>query len=168
MPNQDEHAEYSLKMYGVEARDIHEWLDAPVTLKGPSHRAYARHDPDIIHHLPKNFITKYGSDLAQNIVIDHLVRDSRSSEWRPQMVREEREKREIRRHRETSRSAFWIAFFIVMIPVTYGCYLLASTSLIISAGVFIFFLICFAIIWAITKSAFRELMDWAENEKKED
>jgi len=61
-----------MEYYGVDGKIIHDWMDKPVLLTGPHHRAH-RHDINI--ELPKKFIDKYGEELARNILVDHLILD---------------------------------------------------------------------------------------------
>lgn len=72
MPNLREHCKHSESLYGVDGRDLHQWIDAPVLIEGPKHRKY-RHAPDI--EIPKKFIDEYGSEMARNILIDHIILD---------------------------------------------------------------------------------------------
>lgn len=71
--NLKEHCKSTKKIYGVEGQDIHEWMDAPVKIIGPTHRKY-RHTHDV--ELPLSILTKYPSkQLARDIVIQHLLDD---------------------------------------------------------------------------------------------
>ncbi|MFB0545113.1 MAG: helix-turn-helix domain-containing protein [Asgard group archaeon] len=47
MPNLEEHSKRTPKRYGVEGRDIHEWLDEPSRKYGGAHRQF-RHDTKTI------------------------------------------------------------------------------------------------------------------------
>jgi len=73
MPSHDEHCRYTFERYGVTGEEIHEWMDEPVKLYGPTHRK-ARHDPN--QKLPQYLIQIYGESLAKNIMIDHILQDA--------------------------------------------------------------------------------------------
>jgi len=69
--NLEEHCSHSLTRYGVEGRDVHQWMDEPVKIYGFQHRKL-RH---LIDKPPQFAIDKYGLILAQNIILDHLIAD---------------------------------------------------------------------------------------------
>lgn len=73
MPNVEEHCKSTLKRYGVEGRDIHQWLDEPSRKYAGGHREF-RHDTETIRLVGKIFGKKYGS-LAENIALDHIMLD---------------------------------------------------------------------------------------------
>ncbi len=73
MPTNEVHSRHTLRMYGVQASDIHRWMDEPWELHGKSHRQ-TRHTANFI---PKCFIDKYGKKLAQAIMEDHIILDNR-------------------------------------------------------------------------------------------
>lgn len=75
MPNREEHCKHTMERYGVTGEDIHEWMDEPSLLLGPEHRG-ERHDPQ--QSLPQIFVNKYGSELARNIMLDHIFLDAKS------------------------------------------------------------------------------------------
>lgn len=72
MPSFDEHCKFTYDRYGVTGEEIHEWMDEPVKLFGPSHRKI-RHDPN--QKIPQKFIEIYGAELSRNIVLDHILKD---------------------------------------------------------------------------------------------
>ena len=74
MPNLEEHCKGTLKRYGVEGRDIHEWLDKPSRKYGGAHRQF-RHDTETIRLVGGIFGKKYGKSLAENIALDHIMLD---------------------------------------------------------------------------------------------
>ncbi len=71
MPTNKIHSKHSKEFYGVEASDLHKWLDAPVTILGSGHRKY-RHSNSVLDNIPKKFVEKYGYQLCKDIIIDHL------------------------------------------------------------------------------------------------
>lgn len=73
MPNVEEHCKSTLKRYGVEGRDIHQWLDEPSRKYAGGHREF-RHDTETIRLVGKIFGKNYGS-LAGNIALDHIMLD---------------------------------------------------------------------------------------------
>lgn len=75
MPSREEHCQHTLERYGVMGEDIHEWMDEPSLILGPEHRN-ERHDPK--QEIPPIFITKYGEELARNIILDHIFLDVKS------------------------------------------------------------------------------------------
>jgi len=74
MPNLEEHCKHSLKLYDVEGRDIHSWMDEPCRKFAGSHRQF-RHDAETIELVEKLFGKKYGIPVAGNIAIDHIMLD---------------------------------------------------------------------------------------------
>jgi len=74
MPNLEEHCKRTLKRYGVEGRDIHEWLDEPSRKYAGAHRQF-RHDTETIRLVGEIFGKKYGKSLAENIALDHIMLD---------------------------------------------------------------------------------------------
>jgi len=74
MPNLEEHCKRTQKRYGVEGRDIHEWLDTPSRKYGGAHRQF-RHDTETIRLVGEIFGKKYGKSLAENIALDHIMLD---------------------------------------------------------------------------------------------
>ena len=75
MPNNKIHSENTKGLYGVEASDLHRWMDAPVTIVGTKHRKY-RHDTSVLDNIPIKFINKYGKTTCTDIILDHLVLDN--------------------------------------------------------------------------------------------
>lgn len=75
MPSREEHCQHTVERYGVTGEDIHEWMDEPSLILGPQHRN-ERHDPK--QEIPPIFITKYGEELARNIILDHIFLDVKS------------------------------------------------------------------------------------------
>ncbi len=73
MPNVEEHCRSTLKRYGMEGRDIHQWLDEPSRKFAGGHREF-RHDTETIRLVGKIFGQQYGS-LAENIALDHIMLD---------------------------------------------------------------------------------------------
>jgi len=74
MPNLEEHCKRTQKRYGVEGRDIHEWLDTPSRKYGGAHRQF-RHDTETIRLVGEIFGKKYGKSLSENIALDHIMSD---------------------------------------------------------------------------------------------
>lgn len=91
MPNLEEHCEHSLKRYGVDGRDIHQWLDESCRTYAQGHRQF-RHDTETIKFVGKKFGEKYGRQLAENIALDHIMLDHREA-----IQRRNEEKQEIYR-----------------------------------------------------------------------
>jgi len=88
MPSNEEHSEDTFRRYGVRASDLHKWIDEPSELYGASHR-WVRHnirklrsDPN---YIPKEFVEKYGEELARNIMIDHILLDKHITGERPKL-----------------------------------------------------------------------------------
>lgn len=75
MPGREEHCQHTLERYGVRGEDIHGWMDEPSLILGSEHRK-ERHDPT--QETPQIFITKYGRELARNIILDHIFLDVKS------------------------------------------------------------------------------------------
>lgn len=74
MPNLKEHISRTRKRYGVDGKDIHEWIDEPkIIINSIKHRKY-RHNIDM--QIPKFILDKYGEELARNIIIDHILYDT--------------------------------------------------------------------------------------------
>jgi len=71
MPSLEEHCQRTLKKYGVEGREIHEWLDDPARIFGVGHRQF-RHDAETIRLVGEIFGEKYGKSLVENIALDHI------------------------------------------------------------------------------------------------
>jgi len=76
MPDHEEHCLHSEKRYGVRGDDIHRWIDEPSQVAGGSHRDY-RHDLDSLHTAIQMFGDEYGTEMVENIFLDHLRLDSR-------------------------------------------------------------------------------------------
>ena len=76
MPNNEEHAQHSYQRYRVFARDLHSWMDEPSQTHGAGHRRF-RHDAD---HPPSWAVEKYGLELVQNIMLDHIYLDMKAQE----------------------------------------------------------------------------------------
>jgi hypothetical protein len=74
MPNHEEHCQHSLERYGERADEIHSWIDEPSRNWGQGHRQF-RHDTEAVKLAGKIFGKKYGRELAQNIVLDHIMLD---------------------------------------------------------------------------------------------
>jgi len=89
MPSLREHCLLTEQRYGVTGMDIHKWMDEPVKLFGPTHRL-VRHDK--YQELPKQFIEAYGSDLAYNIMLDHLLADEQTPDGLPKQIQRRRRK----------------------------------------------------------------------------
>jgi len=64
------HEEFSLEKYGKKFTELHQWMDEPVKIYGPSHRRY-RHN---IKRTPKEAKELFGED-ADLACIDHIVLD---------------------------------------------------------------------------------------------
>ena len=100
MPSLEEHCGHTLKRYGIEGREIHQWLDEPSRKHTSGHRQF-RHDTETIKLVGKIFGEKYGREMAENIALDHIMLDHkekikrRKEEKRQQIYRgfteEERE-----------------------------------------------------------------------------
>jgi superfamily I DNA and/or RNA helicase len=71
MPSNEEHSKQTLEKLGISASDLHIWMDEPSKWAGYLHRFY-RHDPN---KPPKWAIEKYGSELTEQIMHDHLELD---------------------------------------------------------------------------------------------
>lgn len=86
MPGNLEHSQHSLKAVGVEASDLHEWMDRPWRELGPDHR-FLRHDPS---DPPEWAVRRYGLDTAQRVMEDHVRLDDHDflEEMRGLLVRE--------------------------------------------------------------------------------
>jgi len=74
MPNLEEHCKHSLRLYGVEGREVHSWMDDPCRKFAGSHRQF-RHDTETIEFVKEYFAEKIGPKLAGNIAIDHIMLD---------------------------------------------------------------------------------------------
>lgn len=74
MPNLEEHCRRTIERYGVEGRDIHSWLDEPSREYAASHREF-RHDSETVRLVGELFGKTYGSSLAENIALDHIMVD---------------------------------------------------------------------------------------------
>ena len=74
MPNLEEHCARTLRRYGVEGRDIHSWMDEPCKTYVGAHRQF-RHNTETIYLEGRLFHTIYGSELAENIALDHITAD---------------------------------------------------------------------------------------------
>jgi uncharacterized Zn finger protein (UPF0148 family) len=74
MPNLDEHCKHCLARYGVEGRDIHQWLDEPSKEYASSHRQF-RHDTESVKLVGELFSKNYGRSLAESIALDHIMAD---------------------------------------------------------------------------------------------
>jgi len=74
MPNLEVHCRRTLKRYGAEGRDIHEWLDKPSRKYAGAHRQF-RHDTETIKLVGEIFGKTYGKSLAENIALDHIMLD---------------------------------------------------------------------------------------------
>lgn len=78
MPNNEEHCKHSLKLYRVEGKEIHRWLDEPSRHYGGIHRGF-RHDEKTIILAGKVFGKNYGEAMAQNIALTHIMADHEES-----------------------------------------------------------------------------------------
>jgi hypothetical protein len=74
MPNLEEHCKHTFKTYGVEGREIHQWLDNPSRKYAGRHREF-RHDSETVKLVGDVFGKKYGRTLAENIALDHIMLD---------------------------------------------------------------------------------------------
>ncbi len=74
MPNLEEHCARTLRIYKVEGRDIHSWLDEPSREYAGSHRQF-RHDTETVKLVGELFGKTYGKELAENIALDHIMAD---------------------------------------------------------------------------------------------
>lgn len=59
MPDLEEHCKHTYKRYGIEGRDIHQWMDDPSRKYSGKHRQF-RHDTETIKlvaraHKVRNF-----------------------------------------------------------------------------------------------------------------
>ena len=70
MPSLKIHEEFSLEKYGKKFTELHQWMDEPVKIHGPSHRRY-RHD---IKETPKKAKELFGEG-ADLVCIDHIILD---------------------------------------------------------------------------------------------
>ena len=91
MPNLEEHCRHTLRRYGVEGRDIHQWLDEPARRYASGHRQF-RHDSETIKLVGEIFGEKYGAQSAENIALDHILTDHQE-----EIKRRNEEKQEIYR-----------------------------------------------------------------------
>lgn len=78
MPNLKEHCNRTLKLYGTDGKEIHQWLDNPVKLCGRNHREF-RHDTESVKLAGKIFAKKYGLAVAESIALDHIMMDHAKS-----------------------------------------------------------------------------------------
>lgn len=72
MPNNEEHAQHTYKLYGIWAHDLHRWIDAPSKTHGQGHRRF-RHSPH--RPPPLSAIEKYGYSMARKIQLAHFMLD---------------------------------------------------------------------------------------------
>ncbi|MCJ7633640.1 hypothetical protein MUP77_14780 [Candidatus Bathyarchaeota archaeon] len=72
---------HTKEIYGVEAVELHQWLDEPVKLLGPHHRDL-RHDRLTLKNIPQKFIRELGERLAQDVIVDHFLLDKKPREKR--------------------------------------------------------------------------------------
>ncbi len=81
-----EHSQHSLRMVGVEASDLHEWMDRPWRELGPDHR-FLRHDPSMP---PEWAVRRYGVETARRVMEDHVKLDDHDflAEMRGLLIRE--------------------------------------------------------------------------------
>ena len=92
MPSLEEHCKHTLRRYGVEGREIHQWLDAPSRKYTGSHRQF-RHDTETIKLAGRIFRENFGQQMAENIALDHIMLDheeeieSRNEEKQQQISR---------------------------------------------------------------------------------
>jgi len=78
MPSLEEHCKRSTERYGINGREIHQWIDEPVTtIPGMNHREY-RHNKKDFAYLPENLRLKYGG-IALQIFLDHITYDNEES-----------------------------------------------------------------------------------------
>lgn len=75
LPDLKEHIEHTMIRYDVSGESIHKWMDEPAKLMGSAHRL-VRHNTRQI--LPKYLIDEYGEDLAYNIMLDHILEDTKT------------------------------------------------------------------------------------------
>ena len=102
MPGNLDHSQHSLKTLGVEASDVHGWMDRPWMSLGPDHR-FLRHDPS---EPPEWAVKRYGADTTRRIMEDHIRLDDFNylEEMRRLLLREyEAEVRECVRRRVEAR-----------------------------------------------------------------
>ena len=92
MPNIEEHCSHTLKRYGVEGRDIHQWLDETSRKYTSGHRQF-RHDTETIKLVGEIFGKNYGKGLAENIALDHIMLDHKEE------IERRKEERERQIHR---------------------------------------------------------------------
>ena len=78
MPVLKKHCQRSLERYGTDGREIHSWMDEPVSVIGPTHRIY-RHDRKDFKMLPLPIKQKYGKELALQIFLDHIIYDEETN-----------------------------------------------------------------------------------------
>jgi hypothetical protein len=81
-----EHSQHSLKMIGVEARELHEWMDRPWRQLGPDYR-FLRHDPS---DPPEWAVKRYGVETTRRVMEDHVKLDDHDflAEMRGMLIRE--------------------------------------------------------------------------------
>lgn len=80
MPSAIEHARHSLRTLGIDALDVHSWIDKPfLILHSRKHRIF-RHDLgkalQELTETRKDLIRKYGIETLTNVVRDHIEFDS--------------------------------------------------------------------------------------------
>lgn len=78
MPNNEEHAQHSYQRYGLYAEDLHQWMDEPSRLYGPSHR-WVRHQNNDVRNPPQIYVDEYGLERTRDVMMDHILLDGRGS-----------------------------------------------------------------------------------------
>jgi superfamily I DNA and/or RNA helicase len=86
MPGNLEHSQHSHRIIGVEASDLHMWMDRPSRELGPDHR-FLRHDPS---EPPEWAVKRYGVETARRVMEDHVKLDDHDflAEMRALLIRE--------------------------------------------------------------------------------
>lgn len=103
MPNLEEHCKHSQKRYGIEGRDIHQWLDKPSRKYTRGHRQF-RHDTETIKLVGEIFGQKYGREMAENITLDHITLDHKEE---IKQRKEEKQQQKYRGFTEEERKEFY-------------------------------------------------------------
>lgn len=87
MPQHEEHCKNSEKRYGIRGEEIHTWMDEPSQVAGGSHRDF-RHDLSSLQTAIQLFSGLYGTEMVENIFLDHLKADSAESRKKAEVIKE--------------------------------------------------------------------------------
>jgi len=74
MVDNKKHCQSCLQKYGIDGKDIHDWMDEPSYVYREKHRHF-RHN--LKQEIPICFINKYGKELSRNVILDHIILDSK-------------------------------------------------------------------------------------------